>query len=975
MRPKNLQFSLLGCKQRLDRYVQSWGPPWLWFCLLAILLGVGITQAILWTGQKAMQLWNPPLVTQQLRYNNPGAAEMVFVWGINGWNLVSPEIRPGGTVIRDGVMHSPMIREGNTFIATIQVPVGAKIDYGFLITQASNGVTNTVWEANGDQDFHLIATEDKVVEIGTPLSPGQDQALISANNMPPVTLKIRYHSPEAGEVFFLWGINGWNLVPVEIQPPHTVVEDAVMRTPMTGQGDNFFTRIQVPFGATVDYGFLVTKKRSGAAIKVWEADGDDSFHMAATEDTEIEVQTAVTLAQANELPVDFEVGPQLLMGICVIFGLGLILNHLFDQDDKRMLAKPVVMILCTGASLFFLLLLFRLNIVGFNWISVQYSLVFVPDMLAAGYYDLFYVVAVTALFLTFLVPLRKNLKAQRSLYLIYSIIALLSLLIGFSNIQVVHMLGRPFNYQWFYYSDFLGSQEAQSAIFANVSSSFLLNLLTLSAALVISARSLLLAITLLPHYKAKRLLMFFAIASLLVYFPFANWYISTNAWDYPKLANPIVSFLQSVMASRTYPSLFTLELPADSDVVQEFIDKPLEKVSMQYQIHPELRNVVIFVLESVPAEYLEAYGGAYPVTPELNAYRQHSLLFNNIYAHAPASNKSLVSILSSIYPWISYKSLTQEFPEVRLPTLSSELKEYGYRTAFISASNTSFQRGDEFLSHRRFDVLADYDDLDCAGQRFNTDDWSFLDGVDEECMVEAFNNWEAQNPEQPFFAMLWTTGTHYPYFVVDEEINFGVDDKTFNRYLNALRHSDKVVGKLLRSLEKRGLLASTLVVLVGDHGEAFGRHDQTTHASKIYEENVHVPLIIINPRLFSGEENPTIGGHVDIAPTIMHLLNLPAPDAWQGQSLFATDRSNRTYFYTPWSEFLFGFREDNLKFIFNATDNSYEIYDLRHDPYETTNLAGQLPDVVSTGHKRLAAWVQYQDRFIRDLLNAQGGEN
>jgi lipoteichoic acid synthase len=396
-----------------------------------------------------------------------------------------------------------------------------------------------------------------------------------------------------------------------------------------------------------------------------------------------------------------------------------------------------------------------------------------------------------------------------------------------------------------------------------------------------------------------------------------------------------------------------------------------------------VRNVVIFVLESVPAEYIDAYGGAFSATPELKRYRQQSALFKNIYAHAPTSNESLVSILLSVYPWISYQTLTREYPTIVFPSLSSELKKYGYRNAFFSSGDTRFQRAATFLSHRQIEKIEDYRSLQCNGKMWigSTPEWPFMDSTDDACLVEPFIDWATKPPRAPFFAILWTTNTHYPYYVVGGEQDFGPKEPLFNRYLNALHNSDRILGKLLRRLEDHQILDSTLVVVVGDHGEAFGRHQQFVHGEKIYEEDVHIPLILIQPALFDGEDYETVAGLVDLAPTIMHILNHPVPAQWQGRSLFGPRNTNRTFFFSARANFRFGYREGDRKYILNATFNSTqrkryrdakemteEIYDLRDDPTEMSNLAERLPDAVSQARQRLAAWVQYHSAFMKSLL-------
>jgi lipoteichoic acid synthase len=213
---------------------------------------------------------------------------------------------------------------------------------------------------------------------------------------------------------------------------------------------------------------------------------------------------------------------------------------------------------------------------------------------------------------------------------------------------------------------------------------------------------------------------------------------------------------------------------------------------------------------------------------------------------------------------------------------------------------------------------------------------------------------------------MWTYQTHYPYYASGQQKNYTPNDSTLNRYLNAVNHSDLVLGKIMEELKRTGLFESTLVVVIGDHGEAFGEHDQITHASKIYEENLHIPFILINPA-FKGERKTEIGGMVDVAPTIMNVLGFGSPKQWQGESLFVLHPNKRTYFFCPWSDYLFGYREGNKKYIYNATKDKTEIYDLEKDPNEKNNIAAS--ENILLTHQKLAAWVQYQDKFMNDILN------
>jgi phosphoglycerol transferase MdoB-like AlkP superfamily enzyme len=344
--------------------------------------------------------------------------------------------------------------------------------------------------------------------------------------------------------------------------------------------------------------------------------------------------------------------------------------------------------------------------------------------------------------------------------------------------------------------------------------------------------------------------------------------------------------------------------------------------------------------------------------------------FPNIYAHVPASNKSLLSILTSTYPLISYVSLTDVAPRAGLESISALLRSRGYRTGFFSSGDTRFQRGSEFLVHHGIDTLVSYGNIKCDAKRFlnSSREWRFLDSFDDRCMLNAFSQWDGLTGPAPFFAVLWPVQTHHPYSTVGEPANFEVRGEDFNRYLNALREVDAVFGEMMRQLESLGLAESTLVVIVGDHGEAFGQHNQWIHASALYEENIRVPLLLIHRSLGGPQTVETVGGLIDVAPTILDLLGVPRPGSWQGRSVLEPGRPGRAYFFSPYGDLRFGLRDGDLKLVLNVTANTSEVYDLSSDPYEERNVASVMQESVRTVEQRLAAWVQYQAAFYDRLL-------
>ena len=211
------------------------------------------------------------------------------------------------------------------------------------------------------------------------------------------------------------------------------------------------------------------------------------------------------------------------------------------------------------------------------------------------------------------------------------------------------MLGGPFNYRWLYYSDLFSTADGSHAMFASLKWS-----LDPDRDLAMCAAMLALAFGLrkLGPFVAEYVTRANAVRGELFRclgftcssrtgFSRRNTGIRTSS------RIPITAFMASFVSSYDAPELMTMKTKASADDVKATIDRrgivSRDRLRTSITKHG-VKNVLVFVMESVPAEYLEIYGGQYPVTPTLKKYRDRSIIFKDMYAHAPATNMSLVSI-------------------------------------------------------------------------------------------------------------------------------------------------------------------------------------------------------------------------------------------------------------------------------------------------------------------------------------------
>ncbi|MFQ6097822.1 MAG: sulfatase-like hydrolase/transferase, partial [Armatimonadota bacterium] len=188
-------------------------------------------------------------------------------------------------------------------------------------------------------------------------------------------------------------------------------------------------------------------------------------------------------------------------------------------------------------------------------------------------------------------------------------------------------------------------------------------------------------------------------------------------------------------------------------------------------------------------------------------------------------------------------------------------------------------------------------------------------------------------------------------------------------YYGFISYIDEQIGKILGAVDRLGLRDNTIVIFTTDHGEYMGGHGCIFKAMAMYEELMHVPLLIRYPGLVrAGTETDALTSSIDLMPTLLDLADVPIPDGVQGESLSPVLRGRRNdhhdavFTATPALGYQIAMlRTRRHKFVLNWRPRQMsELYDLEADPLEMNNLAAkaQPPRVLPRLRKRLLSWME-----------------
>jgi choline-sulfatase len=377
--------------------------------------------------------------------------------------------------------------------------------------------------------------------------------------------------------------------------------------------------------------------------------------------------------------------------------------------------------------------------------------------------------------------------------------------------------------------------------------------------------------------------------------------------------------------------------------------------------------VILISVDTLRADHLSSYGYRKIRTPNIDSFAENGTLFSSIASQVPLTLPSHTSLFTSTYPFVTRVEENAERVPAGLVTLASVLRSRGYKTAAFIGSSLLDQR---YGLDQGFDF---YDSPFHLGSNSAENPYDVRVRRDGALVVRSAEQWLRTNRAQPVFAFVHLFDLHTPY----SRAATVRDRPTVAGYDAELEYVDQVLGRFRQALVNDGWWDRSLVVLLADHGESLEEHGESSHGYFAYASTLWVPLLIHWPSASPGRP-PLVaepGGLIDVSPTILEAISVPAPPSFQGTNLLAAVQSAARQIY---GESLYTFdafhwaplrslREGDFKYIEAPRP---ELYNLREDPREQINLVrgniAKAQELRFRLGKLLARYASYQAAPLRD---------
>ena len=350
--------------------------------------------------------------------------------------------------------------------------------------------------------------------------------------------------------------------------------------------------------------------------------------------------------------------------------------------------------------------------------------------------------------------------------------------------------------------------------------------------------------------------------------------------------------------------------------------------------------IILISIDTLRADHLPIYGYTKVQTPNIDALAADGVVFNHAYSHVPETLPSHTTILSGELP---YEHGVRDNVGFTVKPgqwfIQRALHDHGWPTggfvsAYVLRKATGIGQG--------FDL---YDsDLPPTSGELGV---GAVQRPGPETLAAALKWLNARDARKPFFLFVHFYEPHKPY---EPPARYSM----YLPYDGEIAYADELVGRLLDRLRQMKLYDRSTIVLLSDHGEGLGDHGEDEHGLFLYQETVHVPLIVklAGRHLITRVDAPV--QHIDVVPTLLDVAGIGRPDMLHGRSLMPVLTGTGTlpatgiYAEALYSRYHFGWSE-----LHSLTDERYsyiraprdELYDLQNDPHEAASLVSARPSV------------------------------
>ncbi len=394
---------------------------------------------------------------------------------------------------------------------------------------------------------------------------------------------------------------------------------------------------------------------------------------------------------------------------------------------------------------------------------------------------------------------------------------------------------------------------------------------------------------------------------------------------------------------------------------------------------PNAPNVILLMIDTLRADHLSVYGYQSNQTPRIDKLAGDGLRCAKAFSQASWTRPSVATIFTGLYPSSHGAIHKSDILPDRVETVAEALTKAGYYTVgFPNNINVTeafnFNQGFAefhylapdlfFWANEAAAKLTLYNGLRLVRERFFARKISVYNYYQpgEVVTAKAIEWLDTPAAKQgPFFLYLHYMDPHDPYFehpydgvgyarVANPNPSPELAETYRKAYDGEVTYLDGEIGKLIDDLQKRGLYDKTLIVLTADHGEEFHDHGGWWHGTTLYDEQIHVPLLMKPAATGAGRVIDDLCMSIDIAPTVLRAAGVPPPVVMQGHVLPLDGGTpiGRDHVFAEEDlegNVLQAVRTQTSKYITANKGNprglpEKDLFDVGTDPGETKNLAG-----------------------------------